>query len=76
MTYFDVSTDYYVIYNKKIFEENKLEVPTTFAEFEEVCQTLLDNEVTPIYEHVQTAGIRLCGLLRSAENMRILFRIL
>ena len=50
MTYFDVSTDYYVIYNKKIFEENKLEVPTTFAEFEEVCQTLLDNEVTPIYE--------------------------
>lgn len=50
MTYFDVSTDYYVIYNKKIFEENKLEVPTTFAEFEEVCQTLLDNDVTPIYE--------------------------
>ena len=50
MTYFDVSTDYYVIYNKKIFEENKLEVPTTFAEFEEVCQTLLDNDVTPVYE--------------------------
>src|SRR5699024_3493443 len=50
MTYYDVSTDYYVVYNKKIFEENGLEVPTTYAEFEEVCQTLLDNGVTPIYE--------------------------
>ena len=50
MTYYDVSTDYYVVYNKKIFEENGLEVPTTYAELEEVCQTLLDNGVTPIYE--------------------------
>ena len=50
MTYYDVSTDYYVVYNKKIFEENGLEVPTTFAEFEEICQTLLDNDIIPIYE--------------------------
>ncbi|HJD25813.1 MAG TPA: ABC transporter substrate-binding protein [Candidatus Blautia intestinipullorum] len=50
MTYYDVSTDYYVVYNKKIFEENGLEVPTTYAEFEEVCQTLLDNDIVPIYE--------------------------
>ena len=50
MTYYDVSTDYYVIYNKKIFEENNIEVPTTYAEFEEACQTLLDNDIIPIYE--------------------------
>lgn len=50
MTYYDVSTDYYVVYNKKIFEENGLEVPTTYAEFEDVCQTLLDNDIVPIYE--------------------------
>lgn len=50
MTYYDVSTDYYVIYNKKIFEENNIEVPTTFADFEKACQTLLDNGITPIYE--------------------------
>ena len=50
MTYYDVSTDYYVVYNKKIFEENGLEVPTTYAEFEEICQTLLNNDIIPIYE--------------------------
>lgn len=50
MTYYDVSTDYYVIYNKKIFEENNISVPTTYAEFEEACQTLLDNDIVPIYE--------------------------
>lgn len=51
-TYFDVSTDYYVIYNKKLFAEHGVEVPTTFAEFEQVCQTLLDAGVTPVYEPV------------------------
>lgn len=50
MTYYDVSTDYYVIYNKKIFEENNISVPTNYAEFEEACQTLLDNDIVPIYE--------------------------
>lgn len=50
MTYYDVSTDYYVIYNKKIFEENGVEVPTTYEELKAVCETLLENGVTPIYE--------------------------
>lgn len=51
-TYFDTTTDYYMVYNKKIFEENGVKVPTTFAEFEKVCQTLLDKGVTPVYEPV------------------------
>ena len=49
-TYFDVSTDFYMVYNKKIFEENNLEVPTTFAEYEEVCDKLLEAGITPFYE--------------------------
>lgn len=51
-TYFDTTTDYYMAYNKKIFEENGLEAPTSFKDFEEVCQKLLDKGVTPVYEPV------------------------
>ena len=53
MTYYDTTTDYYMIYNKKIMEEAGVtEVPTTFEEFEEACQKVLDYGVTPIYEPV------------------------
>ena len=53
MTYYDTTTDYYIIYNKKLFEAAGItEVPTTFEAFEEACQALLDNGVTPIYEPV------------------------
>lgn len=37
-----------MFYNKAIFEENGLTPPTTFDEWKEVCQTLIDNGVTPI----------------------------
>ena len=37
-------------YNKDIFDEYSLEVPTTEEEFLNVCQTLKDNGVTPIAE--------------------------
>lgn len=49
-TYFDTTTDYYIIYNKKIFEENGVKVPESYEEFKQICQTLLDKGVTPIYE--------------------------
>ena len=53
MTYYDTTTDYYMIYNKKLFEAAGVSaVPTTFAEFEDDCQKLLDSGVTPIYEPV------------------------
>ena len=35
-------------YNKDIFEEHGLAVPTTWDEFIAVCQALLDNGVTPL----------------------------
>ncbi len=53
MTYYDTTTDYYMIYNKKIMEAAGVtSVPTTFAEFEDACQKVLDSGVTPIYEPV------------------------
>ncbi len=53
MTYYDTTTDYYMIYNKKLLEAAGItEVPTTFADFEAACQALLDSGVTPIYEPV------------------------
>ena len=41
---------YFYLYNKDIFEELNLEVPTTYNEFKDVCQTILDAGITPIYE--------------------------
>lgn len=52
LTTWDVSDSYAMWYNKTIFEQYGLEVPTTFDEFMAVCQTLLDNGETPIYECV------------------------
>jgi raffinose/stachyose/melibiose transport system substrate-binding protein len=37
-----------VYYNKEIFEKYNIEVPTTFAELEQVCETLKSQGVTPI----------------------------
>ncbi len=38
-----------VIYNKQIFEDNDVEVPQTWDELIEVCETLKANGVTPFY---------------------------
>lgn len=37
-----------VLYNKKVFEENGLEIPTNIDEFMSVMNTLKDNGVTPL----------------------------
>ena len=41
---------FYYIYNKEIFNNLNLEVPTNYEEFKNVCQTILDAGITPIYE--------------------------
>ncbi len=41
---------YFYLYNKDIFEELNLSVPTNYAEFKDVCQKILDAGKTPIYE--------------------------
>lgn len=37
------------VYNKRIFEELGLSIPTNQAEFNAVCETLIENGVQPIY---------------------------
>lgn len=41
---------YFYLYNKDIFKKLGLEVPKTYSEFKNVCQTILDAGITPIYE--------------------------
>lgn len=41
---------YFFLYNKEIFSDLGLEVPTNYEEFKNVCQTILDAGITPIYE--------------------------
>ncbi|WP_154795163.1 ABC transporter substrate-binding protein [Occultella kanbiaonis] len=42
---------YWVMYyNKAVFEENGVEVPTTWDEFMDVGQTLVDNGVVPLHQ--------------------------
>lgn len=41
---------YFYLYNKDIFNELGLKVPTNYEEFKNVCQTILDAGITPIYE--------------------------
>lgn len=45
-----VGGSWVIVYNKTIFAEHNLGVPTTFAEFEAACQTLLDAGISPVYE--------------------------
>lgn len=37
-----------IVYNKDIFDQYGLKEPETFEEFENVCQTLVDNGITPM----------------------------
>lgn len=48
----DVSAVWAIAYNKVLFDELGLSVPTDYNSFMEVCQTIKDNGVTPIYECV------------------------
>lgn len=41
------SPEYVMVYNKTMFEEMKLEVPTTYEELLDVCQKISDEGVTP-----------------------------
>ncbi|MDD3212843.1 MAG: ABC transporter substrate-binding protein [Eubacteriales bacterium] len=41
---------YAFLYNPEIYAQYNLSVPTNYEEFDQVCQTLLANGITPFYE--------------------------
>lgn len=45
-----LGTTWVVNYNKDIFTELNLSVPTTFADFKSACETIKASGITPIYE--------------------------
>ena len=45
-----VGGSWVVVYNKQMFADNGIAIPTTYAEFAAACQTLLDAGITPVYE--------------------------
>ncbi|MGA2975096.1 MAG: ABC transporter substrate-binding protein [Spirochaetia bacterium] len=49
-TIWDFSPTFPITYNKDIFKQYGLSVPTSYAELKAVCQKLLDNGITPLYE--------------------------
>lgn len=48
----DLSAVWAVAYNKQIFSDLGLSIPTNYAEFKQVCDAILDADKTPIYECV------------------------
>ncbi|WP_237152446.1 ABC transporter substrate-binding protein [Oryzibacter oryziterrae] len=53
MTYWDIVGNTWVVsYNKKLFAQYGLSVPTTYAEFKADCQKLKDAGVQPLFEPV------------------------
>ena len=54
-----------MIYNKRIFEENNIEIPTTFSEFKSVCEELQSKGITPMINGEPKEGYRLGFFLGS-----------
>lgn len=72
MTYYDTTTDYYMIYNKKLMEAAGVtSVPTTFADFEAACEKIMASGVTPIYEPVADGWHQTMLWTASAQVMDI-----
>lgn len=63
MTIWNVDAVWAMVYNKQIFAEHGLEVPTTYEEFKAVCETLKAAGITPIYECVADAWHPVCSLI-------------
>lgn len=57
-----------VFYNKKIFEEQNLEIPTTWDEMEEVVQKLNDAGITPFATHYME-NILYTAFILTAPNL-------
>ncbi len=67
----DVSAVWAVAYNKTIFDELGLEVPTTYAEFTAVCDAILAAGTTPIYECVSDGWHHTLWFLESSPVIEV-----
>lgn len=47
-----VGGSWVVVYNKKIFADNGIQVPKTYSDFAAACKTLLGAGINPIYEPI------------------------
>ena len=56
----DVSAVWAVAYNRAVFEELGLQIPTNYAEFCSVCDALLEADIIPIYECVSDGWHHVC----------------
>lgn len=69
---------YFYVYNKEIFENLGLEIPTNYEEFKNVCQTILDSGTTPIYEGTTNGWHQVLPLFESGglyqQNHQDLYR--
>lgn len=56
----DVSAVWAVAYNRAIFEDLGLEIPTNYAEFCAVCDAILAADIIPVYECVSDGWHHVC----------------
>ncbi|MDF2905242.1 MAG: carbohydrate transporter substrate-binding protein [Herbinix sp.] len=67
----DVSSVWALAYNKKIFAELGLSVPTNYAEFKSVCDAILAAGKTPIYEPVSDGWHHVLWLPETAVQAEV-----
>lgn len=46
-----------IVYNKKIFKNNNIQVPQTFSELKKVCETLKAKNITPFIDQYKDAWV-------------------
>lgn len=56
---------WFYVYNKDIFKELNLEIPTTYEAFKSVCQKIKDAGITPVYEPTQNGWHQVLPLFES-----------
>ncbi len=67
----DVSAVWAVAYNKQIFSDLGLSIPTTFDEFKKVCDAIVADGKTPIYECVSDGWHHVLWLPETAVEAEV-----